>query len=64
MDAAYDIHDGMKSHTGGKMLFGCVTVHCLPGKKKLNTKSSTEAELVGTSEYVPFNFWMVMFMGS
>ena len=25
-------------------------------------KSSTEAKLVGTSEYVPFNVWLKMFM--
>ena len=25
-------------------------------------KQSTEAELIGTSEYVPFNVWMVMFL--
>ena len=30
----------------------------------MNTKTSTEANLVGTSEYVPFNFWVLMFMGA
>ena len=30
-------------------------------KKKLNTKSTTESELVGTSKYVPFNIWILMF---
>ena len=33
-------------------------------QEKLSTQSSTEATLVGTSEYVPFNFWMVMLMGA
>ena len=31
-------------------------------KQKLNTKSSTEAELVGVSEYLPYNIWLPMFM--
>ena len=30
--------------------------------QKLNTKSSTEAELVGTSNYVPYNIWMNFFL--
>ena len=30
--------------------------------KKRNTKSSAEAKLIGTSEYVPFNFCIIMFM--
>ena len=30
--------------------------------KKLNTKSSTESELVDTSECAPFNLWIIMFM--
>ena len=36
-------------------------IHCRSSKQKLNTKSTTESELVGTSEYVTFNIWMVMF---
>ena len=30
--------------------------------QKLNTKSSTEAELVGVSEYIPYNLWLMMFL--
>ena len=28
----------------------------------MNAKSLTEAELIATSEYVPFNVWIVMFL--
>ena len=41
------------------MVYGLI--HCRSSKYKLNTKSTTESELVGTSEYVPFNIWVVMF---
>ena len=60
--AAYAAHDDMKSQTGGIMSFGYGTVHCRSSKQKLNTKSSTEVELVGSSEYVSFNVLIIMFM--
>ena len=31
-------------------------------KQKLNTKSSTEAELVGASDYLPNTIWLKLFM--
>ena len=30
--------------------------------EKINTKSSTEAELVGVSDYLPYNIWLTMFL--
>ena len=30
--------------------------------EKLNVKSSTEAELVGLAEYLPYNIWLLMFL--
>ena len=64
VDAAYVIHDDIKSHTGGTMSFGHRDVHCQSSKQKLNTNSSTEAELVQNSEYLPCDVWMEMFMGA
>ena len=32
------------------------------GKQKINVKSSTELELVGTCDYIPYNIWMVLFL--
>ena len=37
-------------------------LHWRSSKQNMNAKNSTEAELIGTSEYVPFNIWMVMFL--
>ena len=62
VDAAFAVHNNMRSQTGGAMSFGYGMIHCRSSKQKLNTKSSTEAELVGTSEYVPFSIWMALFM--
>ena len=36
-------------------------IYCRSIFQKLNTKSTTESELVVTSEYFPFNIWIVMF---
>ena len=62
IDAAFAVHMDMRSHTGGLMSFGRGMIHCRSSKQKLNTKSSTEAEVVGVSEYIPFNLWMAMFL--
>ena len=52
----------MRSQTGGTMSFGYGMVHCRSNKQQLNTKSSTESEVVGTSDYVPFAVWLALFM--
>jgi hypothetical protein len=62
VDASYAIHPDMKSHTGGVTSFGTGGLLCKSSKQKLNTKSSTEAELVGASDYLPNTLWMKMFM--
>jgi hypothetical protein len=35
---------------------------CKSTKQKLNTKSSTEAEVVGMSDYIPNTIWLRMFL--
>jgi hypothetical protein len=47
------------------MLFGRGARLCKLSKQKLNklnTKSSTEAELVGVSNYLPNTIWVKMFL--
>jgi hypothetical protein len=51
VDASYAVHPDMKSHTGGIMSFGTGGFMCMSMKQKLNTKSSTEAEVVSASDY-------------
>jgi hypothetical protein len=57
VDASYAVHDDMRSHTGGVVSFGRGAVMSKSLKQKLNVKSSTEAELVGASDYLPFPIW-------
>jgi hypothetical protein len=62
VDASYTVHNDMKSHTGGAVSFGRGAVMCKSSKQKLNTKSSTEAELVGASDYLPYPIWGKKFL--
>ena len=64
VDAAYAVHPNMKSHTGGSLSLGHGTLSNKSSTQKLNTKSSTEAELVGLSEYLLYNIWMKNFLES
>ena len=62
VDASYAVHSDMKSHTGGTVSFGRGSIMSKSSKQKLNTKSSTEAELVGTSDYLPYAIWAKKFL--
>jgi hypothetical protein len=62
VDASYAVHPDMRSHTGGIISFGRGGLVCKSSKQKLNTKSSTEAEVVGASDYLPHTLWVKMFM--
>jgi hypothetical protein len=63
-DAAYAVRDDFKSQTGSTMSMGRGTIMNKSGKQKLNTKSSTEAELVGASDTVPQMIWTNYFLES
>jgi KUP system potassium uptake protein len=62
VDASYAVHGDMKSHTGGVVSFGTGATMSKSSKQKLNTKSSTEAELVGASDYLPYPIWAKKFL--
>jgi hypothetical protein len=64
IDAAYAVHANMRGQTGGAISMGYGILHGKSSKQKINVKSSTESELVGVSEYLPYNIWLMMFMGA
>ncbi|KAA8491680.1 Retrovirus-related Pol polyprotein from transposon TNT 1-94 [Porphyridium purpureum] len=57
IDASFATHDDHKSHTGCVISIGQGVVHGSSTKQKMNTKSSTEAELVGLSDAVGQSLW-------
>ena len=62
IDASFAVHPDFKSHTGGGMTFGKGTVQSQSRKQKLNTRSSTEAELVGVDDMSVMVLWTRLFM--
>ena len=61
-DAAFAVHSDMKSHTVGAMTLGKGMIQCISQKQKLNTLSSTEAELVGANDVLSHLLWTKNFM--
>ena len=61
VDAYHAVHENMLDHTGGNISMGTGTTHNKSSKQKLNTRSTTESELVGVSEYLPYDLWQVNF---
>ena len=61
IDASYAVHQDMKGQTGGEILLGTGLIHGQSSKQKINAKSSTESDLIGVSEYLPFHVWTVNF---
>ena len=61
VDSSFDVYPNIQSHTEGAMYMGYVIIHCCSSKQTLNTKSTTESEIVDTSKYVPFNIWILFF---
>ena len=59
IDSSFAVHQSAKSHTGGVITIGNGVVHCKSSKQKLNSKSSTEAELIGLSDYLPQVIWTI-----
>jgi hypothetical protein len=62
VDASYGVHLDMRSHTGQAMSMGTGAVYSTSKKQKLNTKSSTEAELVGIDNVLPEALWTKYFI--
>jgi hypothetical protein len=62
VDASYAVHPDMKSHTGGAMSLGKGTIYNTSTRQKLNTKSSTESELVGVNDVMPQILWTRYFL--
>ena len=59
VDALFAVHPNMRSHIGGTITFG-VGVFILESQmQKLNTKSSTDAEIVGASGILPVYSWKI-----
>jgi hypothetical protein len=62
VDALFAFHDDFKSHTGGVMTLGAGAIQTVSKKQKVNTKSSTEAELVLLDDVISKVMWTKLFL--
>jgi len=62
VDAAFAVHPDFKSHTGAIMTYGGGAAQSISRKQKLNTRSSTEAELVGADDVSTMILWTKLFL--
>ena len=57
VDAAFAVHRDFRSHTGGLFTMGKGGIINITAKQKINTRSSTEAELVAADDVVGPMLW-------
>ena len=62
VDASYAVHPNMRSHTGATMTLGKGSPFSMSTKQKINTRSSTEAELVGVNDAMALIIWTRLFI--
>jgi hypothetical protein len=62
VDASFAVHPDMKSHTGATGSMGKGSVYSTSTRQKINTKSSTEAELVAVNDIMPMVLWTRYFL--
>ena len=62
VDASFAVHANMRGHTGGGLTMGRGFPIVCSTKQKLNTRSSTESELVGVDDMMPSILWTRYFL--
>jgi hypothetical protein len=62
IDASFTVHPDMKSHTRATISMGKGSIYSKSTRQRLNTKSSTEAELVDVDDVMPQVLWTKYFL--
>ena len=62
LDAAFAVHPDYKSHTGAIMTLGKGAIQAISTKQKVNTRSTTESELVSMDDIVSRVVWTRLFL--
>jgi hypothetical protein len=62
LDASFAVHNDKRSHTGATMSLGGGAIISISTKQKINTRSSTEAELVSIDDVIAKVLWTKLFL--
>lgn len=62
IDAAFAVHHDMRSHTGSTFSLGKGMIVSDSTKQKVNSRSSTEAELIGVDDRISKVLWVKRFI--
>ncbi|MGL6132319.1 MAG: Ty1/Copia family ribonuclease HI [Fusobacteriaceae bacterium] len=62
VDASFGVHANLRSHTGGGLTMGKGFPIVSSTKQKMNTRSSTESELVGVDDMMSYIIWTRYFL--
>ena len=62
VDASYGVHSDYRGHTGGTLTLGKGHQYSSSTKQKINTRSSTESELVAVDDLMPNILWTRLFI--
>jgi hypothetical protein len=63
-DASFAVHPDYKNHKGAIMTMGKGAVQSISRKQKMNSQSSTEAELIAADDIVSPMLWTKLFLVS
>jgi hypothetical protein len=61
-DSAFTVHPNMRSHNGAGLTLGMGFAISISSGQKLNTGSSTHAEVVCVSDILPMSQWVRLFV--
>ena len=62
MDASYMMHTDCRSHIGETISLGWISVYSMSKRQHINSKISTEAELIGMDYVIPGFLWSIYFI--
>ena len=62
IDSSHGVHPNMRGHTGGGLTMGTGSPLSTSMKQKLNTRSSTETEIVRVDDLMPAVLWSRLFL--
>jgi hypothetical protein len=62
IDGSYAVHADMKGHSGAVLMIGGNVILSHSNKQKVNTRSSTETELIAIDDALPTVQWAINFL--